>query len=274
MVDYRQVFGFLNKIIQEKSMNLEEFEKFCKILEISDGIEDFAKDLIFYQRERFEQLKKHHRKKLLIYIAAIFVSYIIVKKDYTEFEQKIETILYNFKKSKENVVIYKNLNQVLVAIQNNGYHQYLITPSLTIEQIEAFSKNIYKIEYQKFLKKLQEKTLISNYVKNLDELIEIILYIIKVSNEDFSKIRKSRYGAALYFILSRLKKFKRVGLEGVGISIKDFYLILELSRRTFVEHIERIVKFLDYQSFIEKFPNIDFIEDLSDGNFISVKSRY
>ncbi len=266
MVDYRRVFGFLNKVILEKSMNLEKFEKFCNVLEISDEIEDFAKDLIFYQRERFEQLKKYHRKKLLIYIAAIFVSYIIVKKDYAEFEQKIDSLLYNFNKSKENIVIYKNLNQVLVAIQNNGYHQYLITPSLTIEQIEVFSKNIYKIEYKKFLKKLHEKTLISNYIKNLEELIEPVLYIIKVSNEDFSKIRKSRYGAALYFILSRLKKFKRVGLEGVGISIKDFYLILELSRRTFIDHIERIIRFLDYQSFIEKFSNIDFIEDVSDDN--------
>ena len=238
--------------MQEIRLDLYKFDKICDYLVIPIEIKRYAKDLLIKQEERFNNLKS--REKFLIYFAAFFVSYVIVRCEYNEFKKKIDSLLKIFNNNRVYITRYVDLNRMLKVISNNRYHQYLITPSLTQAQINQYIANIYKIGIMKFLDRIRGFINLPTYSLGFDDLIEAILFIIKKCNENFENVRKSRYSSACYFILSKIKKLQRI-----HINIEPFYRTINLSKRTFLDHLERINKNLDYQEFVDKFQNLEFI---------------
>jgi len=251
--DYNEIFKFLNTFVQEIRLDLYKFDKICDYLVIPIEIKRYAKDLLIKQEERFNNLRS--REKFLIYFAAFFVSYVIVRCEYNEFKKKIDSLLKIFNNNRVYITRYVDLNRMLKIISSNRYHQYLITPSLTQAQINQYIANIYKIEIKYFFENIKNSIDFSMCSLNFEDLIEPILFIIKNCNENYEKFRKSRYSSACYFILSKIKKLQRVNID-----IDTFFRSIKLSKRTFLEHLERINRNLDYQDFVFKFPNLELIE--------------
>lgn len=247
------MFNFLNGFIQEINLNLYKFEIFCDYLKIPAEIKKIAKELLTKQQDEFHQLKSRH--KFLTYIASFFVSYVIINEDYNEFKVNINNLIQQFNNNRKFITRYVDLNKMLLIIRDKGYHQYLITKSLTSEQKEIYTTNIYKNELKNFLNKLDEEHNLSWYFKELEELIEPAIYLLKECFEPFEKFRSSRYSSACYYLLSKIKKLQRI-----KIPLDPFFRIIGKSKYNIIDHAKRIEDNLDYQAFIKKFPNFEFIE--------------
>jgi len=253
------MFKFLNGFIQEINLNLYKFEIFCDYLKVPEEIKNFAKELLSKQQDKFNKLKT--RQKFLTYIASFFVSYVIINEDYNEFKKKINNVIQQFNNNRKFIIRYVDLNRMLLIIRDKGYHQYLITKSLTSEQKEIFLTNMYKNELKKFLNKLDEQHNLSWYFEELEELIEPTIYLVKECFEPFENFRSSRYSSACYYLLSKIKKLQRI-----KIPLDPFFRIISKSKVNIIDHTKRIEDNLDYQAFIKKFSNFEFIEIDSENN--------
>lgn len=247
------MFNFLNGFIQEINLNLYKFEIFCDYLKVPEEIKKLAKELLSKQQDKFHQLKS--RQKFLLYIASFFVSYVIINKNFNEFNENINKLIQQFNNNRKFITRYIDLNRMLSIIRDKGYHQYLITESLTSKQKEIYTTNIYKNELKNFLNKLDEQYNLSLYFKEFKELIEPTVYLVKACFEPFEKFRSSRYSSACYYLLNNIKKLQRI-----KIPLDPFFRIISKSKYNIIDHVKRIEDNLDYQAFIKKFPNFEFIE--------------
>jgi len=247
------MFKFLNGFIQEINLNLYKFEIFCDYLKVPEEIKKLAKQLLSKQQDKFSLLKS--RQKFLTYIASFFVSYVIINKGYNEFKEIINNVIQQFNNNRKFITRYVDLNKMLLVIRDKGYHQYLITKSLTAEQKEIYITNMYKNELKNFLNKLDEQNNLSWYFKELEELIEPTVYLVRECFEPFENFRSSRYSSACYYLLSKIKKLQRI-----KIPLDPFFRIISKSKFNIIDHTKRIEDNLDYQAFIKKFPNFEFIE--------------
>lgn len=249
--DYNEIFKFLNLFIKEIKFDLFKFDRICEYLRIPNDIRSYAKNLLIKQEKRFTNLKS--REKFLVYFAAFFVSYIIVKSDYSQIKENIDNLIKIFDNNPIYITRYVDLNKMLSVIRDNRYHQYLITPSLTQEQKYQYITNIYRIEIMNFFKIIKGVIDLSFISLNIEDLIESILFVIKNCNENYENVRKSRYSSACYFILSNIDKLKRYDIDS-----DPFYRSINLSRHTFYEHLDRIKNNINYKELVEKFPSLGF----------------
>ena len=95
---------------------------------------------------------------------------------------------------------------------------------------------------------------LSLYFKDLEDLIDPTIFIIRECFEPFEKFRSSRYSSACYYFLSKIKKLRRI-----DIPMDPFFRIIGKGKTNLIEHTERIEINLNYKEFVEKFSNFDFI---------------
>jgi len=254
--DFNEIFKFLNQLVKEKQINLYKFEEFCSILNIPNEIKIYAKELLFNKSAKFNKIWT--RRKFLIYISAFFVSYVINYGNYEELQRRIDLILKIFNDNPVNITRYVDLNKIFLVCSQNKYHAYLVAYTLNPQQLEHYFDNIYRIKIRELLKILENEIDLSLYIKNLEELINPIVYIIKECFQRDGKIRESRYGSACYFFLTCLKK-----LRMIDISKSVFYRNLNISRRTFLNHLNNILKRINFEKFVEQFPEFSFIDNIT-----------
>jgi len=144
MTDYKKIFDFLSIIIQENRIDLYKFEEFCLFLKIPRDIKGSAKNILIKKSKIEDKLKG--RKSFLTYIAAFFVSYVLLKCTYDDFKKKIFNLLQKFKNNPTYITRKINLNKLLSIILNeNIFYLQLLNECLNPNQIEEFITNLYKI---------------------------------------------------------------------------------------------------------------------------------
>ncbi len=252
MVEYTRVFGFLNKIIQEKKINLLIFREFCDTLKIPEDIKNFAEDIII-KKSNIDN-KKNCRKAFYLYISALFVSYIIKIGSYADLKNEMKSIIgenHYF----SNVTKVINLNRIFSTILvGNRIYQYfhLVSDCLTKEETCIYLKNLYKIQIKNLFLEINKNNDIKRFFFNEEEISNFLKPVSFIINECFPErcenFDRYVYSAAFYFFVCTQRRRKLLKINKFRLSI-----ILGLDRAVFNQYLDSIKRKINYNLITEKF---------------------
>ncbi len=204
-IDYNNVFAFFKDYQNETLMNLKYFYDFCRFLRIPDDIRKQAKDILLNKGINFSKIRNY--RKFKTYIAAFYVSYVLLREDYIEFNHNLKVFVDALTNRQESEKIYisrrttlkKMLNTMLVEGYTPSYVDDCIDDRLRAER----DLKMYKIEINKLIRELKnDQRSITLFNLNIDDFIKLIFYIIEQCFGDFNYCR-GRFVVACFYLLSK-----------------------------------------------------------------------
>lgn len=277
-IDYNDVFAFFKDYQNETLMDLEYFYDFCRFLRIPDDVRKQAKDILLNKEINFSKMRNY--RKFKNYIAAFYVSYVLVREDYDEFIRNLKVFVDALVNRQESEKIYISRRTTLKKLLNimvvEGYNPSYVDDCIDDRLRAKRDLKMYKIEINKLIRdlKINHRSL-TLFNLNIDDFIKLIYYIIKQCFGDFNYCRE-RFTVACFFLLSRhmswhrneipLESFLRYG----RIKLNQKYLkrfrkgernLQQLEEEQFREILALIDKKINYEDLKRKSDKFDFMDE-------------
>lgn len=277
-IDYNDVFAFFKDYQHETFMDLEYFYDFCRFLSIPDDIRTQAKDILLNKDTNFSKMRNY--RKFKTYIAAFYVSYVLLKEDYDEFIRNLKVFIDALVNRQESEKIYisrrTTLKKMLNTIVVEGYNPSSVDDCIDDRLRAERDLKMYKIEIKKLIRELKNNhRSLSLFNLNIDDFIKLICYIIEQCFGDFNYCRE-RFTVACFFLLSRhvrwyrneipLESFLRYGrIELNRKYLKRFHKgernLQQLEEEQFREALELIDKKINYEDLKRESDRFDFKDE-------------
>ncbi len=264
-IDYNDVFAFFKDYQHETLMDLKYFYDFCRFLRIPDDIRRQAKDILLNKGIKFSKMRNY--RKFKTYIAAFYVSYVLLREDYNEFINNLKVFVDALANRQESEKIYISrritLKKMLTTLLVEGYAPSYVDDCIDIRLRTERDLKMYKIEIKKLIIKLKiDQNSLSLFNFNDEDFIKLIYYIINQCFGDFNYCR-GRFTVACFFLLSKhinwnrnkipLENFLRYG----RIELNHKYLkrfrkgernLQQLEEEQFKEVLELMDKKISYEN--------------------------
>ena len=277
-IDYNDVFAFFKDYQNETLMDLEYFYDFCRFLRIPDDVRKQAKDILLNKEINFSKMRNY--RKFKNYIAAFYVSYVLVREDYDEFIRNLKVFVDALVNRQESEKIYISRRTTLKKLLNimvvEGYNPSYVDDCIDDRLRAKRDLKMYKIEINKLIRdlKINHRSL-TLFNLNIDDFIKLIYYIIKQCFGDFNYCRE-RFTVACFFLLSKhvrwyrneipLESFLRYGrIELNRKYLKRFHKgernLQQLEKEQFREALELIDKKINYEDLKRESDRFDFKDE-------------
>ncbi len=277
-IDYNDVFAFFKDYQNETLMDLKYFYDFCRFLRIPDDIRKQAKDILLNKEINFSKVRNY--RKFKNYIAAFYVSYVLLREDYDEFICNLKVFVNALVNRQESEIIYiskrttlkKMLNTMLIEGYSPSYVDDCIDNRLRAER----DLRMYKIEINKLIREIiKNQRSASLFNLNINDFIELIIYIIEQCFGDFNYCR-GRFTVACFFLLSKHMNWNRneisleIFLRHGRIELNQKYLkrfrkgernLQQLEEEQFKEDLELIDKKINYIDLKRQSDKFDFKDE-------------
>ena len=256
--DYNKILNFFKDYSEDLKVDIDYFFDFCRFLNIPPNIRDFVRNLISNIGDYFNTL--WNSEKFRIYIAAFYVSYVLLEQKIDEFEYSLNSFVKKLIKKIEDEKIWvspkHDLISFLKSVINAGYEPERVINFLTAKQNLQLNVYYYKIQLSKLIKKMQRQhKKLLYYHLNEKVLYGVILYVLGKCFDSF-RFSQARLCASFYYILSKHQKWKNN-----EIPMEVFSYIGSVKNIDFQNAYESIISKIDYNDLMIKYPNYNFSKE-------------